>query len=356
MIVLIHSTAYFRLPPMRDVLQLTQGVSFFFVLSGFILAYNYEAASRRSWGAFFAARIARIWPAHLVVLVAYFGLASPFGAIVDPATRATVLVANAFLVHAWVPFQEFFFSFNAVSWSLSTELGFYLIFPLLVRGRSGSLPWTALAISLAMAAGFVLLGTASGLTLIADASEPSLLGIILVNPLARLFEFTLGIFACAVYRQWTGDPGRLWIVFEVGALLFVAVCMHAFTEGRMESLPPALGYYLVWAGSAPAFAALIIVFAASHGPLARLLSATIFTLLGEISFCLYLVHQPILAWIAEHRALPVDGTFGVAVYWLACLIVSLAAFTLVERPARLWLLSRWRPDVRALPGRIDVVP
>lgn len=60
--------------------------------------------------------------------------------LVPAAHRSTLdeglpTLANLFLVHSWVPFTHFFFSFNGPSWSIATELAFYLCFPLLVWSR-----------------------------------------------------------------------------------------------------------------------------------------------------------------------------------------------------------------------------
>jgi hypothetical protein len=50
------------------------GVTFFFVLSGFILAYNYESAGafpRHELGRYRVARLARIWPVHLLAILVF---------------------------------------------------------------------------------------------------------------------------------------------------------------------------------------------------------------------------------------------------------------------------------------------
>ena len=107
------------------------GVSFFFMLSGFILAYTYQqrlidgTATVRS---FYVARIARIYPLHLLALfvalffLKFFNHPSP--------TDFFDLGINTFLLQSFIPGQEFLF--NSVSWSLSDEAFFYALFPLIV--------------------------------------------------------------------------------------------------------------------------------------------------------------------------------------------------------------------------------
>src|SRR5207247_2593909 len=116
-------------------LELAQGVSFFFVLSGFILTYVYGDLRRDGWRRYFAARIGRIWPAHLA-LFAYVVVALPLEQRTPPGSNHLPnALANVFLVQAWMPDFRFIGAFNNVSWSLSVEVFFYLLFPLLILFR-----------------------------------------------------------------------------------------------------------------------------------------------------------------------------------------------------------------------------
>jgi peptidoglycan/LPS O-acetylase OafA/YrhL len=100
------------------------GVTFFYVLSGYILTVNYadRVGSWREVKLFWWKRFARIYPTHLLVLAA----AIPFG------SSLSVLPINLLLLHSWVPVQSVFFSFNGPSWSISNEAAFYGVFPWLV--------------------------------------------------------------------------------------------------------------------------------------------------------------------------------------------------------------------------------
>ena len=102
------------------LLEPRNGVTFFYVLSGFILAYAYGAMDpRRGARDFLVARVARIWPMHLaMLLVAAFVFTPPALAGGQPL-EILKFVANALLLQAWVPSQDWYYSYNAVSWSLS---------------------------------------------------------------------------------------------------------------------------------------------------------------------------------------------------------------------------------------------
>ena len=112
MVFVLHS-----MPQPEKWLSLDQGVSFFFVLSGFILTYIYPdlpdfAAVKR----FYVARAARLWPLHLLTMLLVVGV----GGIRSFET----LALNALLLQAWMPVQRIYFSSNPVSWSISTEASF----------------------------------------------------------------------------------------------------------------------------------------------------------------------------------------------------------------------------------------
>src|SRR5437764_15296156 len=100
MIVAHHSRGWFHIPIPTEY-ALHNGVSFFFVLSGFIIAYAYpKLDSKDEVFKFVVARIARIWPAHLAALLLLLAL------VKFPLDHT--LVANALLLHAWVPSQSWY--------------------------------------------------------------------------------------------------------------------------------------------------------------------------------------------------------------------------------------------------------
>jgi peptidoglycan/LPS O-acetylase OafA/YrhL len=137
MVVCFHSAGRFGFRPdaERQPLQVALGsaVSLFFVLSGFVLAYNYaELHGRTAIRTYYRARVARIWPLHLACL-AFIVLLDP--AIRRPCADATLpwLPVHALLMQSWFPVNVAGVSlFNAVAWSLSVEWAFYLAFPLLL--------------------------------------------------------------------------------------------------------------------------------------------------------------------------------------------------------------------------------
>ena len=107
------------------------GVSFFFILSGFILSHVY-GGTRFGVANFYRKRLARIYPLHVLTLLAWIVLF--FGQWGNSLPdRVNSGIANVLLLHAFFSGPLFNLGYNAVSWSISVEAFFYLLFPILVR-------------------------------------------------------------------------------------------------------------------------------------------------------------------------------------------------------------------------------
>src|SRR5947209_14362044 len=131
LILVVHYYSAFGAP--QYVLDLAghHAVTFFFVLSGFILCYVYpELAGWKARGRFLLARLARIYPTHLASLALLVVLLPEVRPTI--LARPSVLVANLCLVQSWVPRESYYYSLNSPAWSISTELFFYACFPFLV--------------------------------------------------------------------------------------------------------------------------------------------------------------------------------------------------------------------------------
>ena len=329
-IVLFHSLYPFQLGHgVWDALA--SGVSFFYVLSGFILYYNYRDLTDRH--AFWAARVARIWPVHVVTFILTL-LLVPSTAIWGLRLWPLTAPLNLALLHAWVPWMGVVFSFNGVSWSLSVEAFFYLMFPwlLVFLKRRGPVPF--------LAATFLLgLGLVTGCALL-DPPVGDIVG--RFNPLCRVFEFALGMAAAEFWlrERRAVVAGTGW---EIAALVLavgteaglIAFLTHA-------ALDVAVINWLANTVGAISFAFVIWVFAHQAGALSRWASGPLPVRLGEISFALFMCHQILLRWIVYDRA---NVGVRLAVATALTLLLSYALFRWVETPCRRWIIARdrrWR--------------
>ena len=311
------------------------GVSFFFMLSGYILAHTYQARlaqGRIGQGHYLVLRMARILPLHWLV-----GVPLAVLALVQEGAGVWPKVAvNLLLLQAWVPHADWYFTINEPSWSLSDEAFFYACFAVLalmpVR-RLGMLAAGLLAFNLAI----VLWRIASGHAAISAGDEPTLTHwLTYISPVSRLLDFIVGML---VYRL----PRRGGTGAEIAACGLLIAAMLAY---------PLLGVGDVWRmqlAYLPLMALFIWIFGAGAGGLSGWLSRQRWLiLLGDASFALYLVHLPVVHgglavqdWLGDH-ALPWLPWAGLVS--LAAIALSVAVYRWAEVPVIGWL--RFRIDAR----------
>jgi peptidoglycan/LPS O-acetylase OafA/YrhL len=314
------------------------GVSFFFVLSGFILVYTY---SGRDFTArdFWHARFARIYPAYATSLIVALPMFSwvlvhlnfPFLAwMKEHLSLGCVMVAT--LTQSWVP--QIASAWNPVAWSLSVEAFFYLCFPVLfaTMSRSGwrsPLIWMSLAwaTSLVITGGYVVLAP-DGVAHTTSAFENLFwLNVVRFNPLVCLPQFVLGMAAGFLFL-------RLRVAISAGTWIAIAgLAGFVISVTFSEQIP----YPMLHSGLlAPAFAAIIFGVALSPS-WAKFLEAPWLVLLGEASYSLYLLHFSVVwaALVLFGRAAATPA-MNLAVAATAILL-SIASYKGIEQPARRWL-------------------
>lgn len=302
------------------------GVSFFFVLSGFVLAWS--ARPDDTPLRFVGRRLAKICPAHLVTALVAFALLAAAGG----AVTAGEMIPNLLLLHAWSPRLAVFISGNPVSWSLSCELLFYLCFPLLWRRLSRVRPsrlwWYAGAVTAAVAVVPLIAGLLPAgppVTMPDGTTGLWQYWFVYVLPPVRALEFVLGILLARLVREglWRG-PG------PVPATALAVVGYALATQ-----LPYLYG--LVAALVVPV-SLLICAFAtrdAAGHP--TFLAGRTMRWLGETSFAFYLVHRLVLTY--GHQLLGAGRSWStpVAVSLLfaafaVCLLLAALLYVTVERP------------------------
>lgn len=296
------------------VRQGATGVSFFFILSGFVLCWS--ARPGDTMGRFWRRRAAKVYPNHLVTALAALVIVIAAGT----AVSFWSVTANLMLLQAWSPQETTYFGLNTPSWSLSCEVFFYLCFPLILRGVDRLSPrwwWPATAATL----GAVCLMPALALAL----PEGSRYWFVYVFPPVRMLEFIAGILLARIVQQ-----GR-WI--RLGVLPAAALAVAAYFGSGF--LP--LGFSYV-AGTVVPLALLIPAVAVSdlRGGRSVLRTRTMI-LLGEISFAFYLVHQLVIRFV--DRALGARSWSDPAGMLVASIMLALALaaawvlYRFVEQPA-----------------------
>ncbi|HEX4224682.1 MAG TPA: acyltransferase [Pseudonocardiaceae bacterium] len=300
------------------------GVSFFFMLSGFVLTWSAQRGSARR---FLWMRFSRVWPLHFLLTMVAFTVLAAHEVLPGPVGH----IAEILLLQAWSPQANVYFGGNGVSWSLSCEMLFYLLFPLVApllgRLRTRGLTITASTTIAAMVLA-PLIATA------AHASPDLSYWLFFIFPPYRFGEFLLGMLLARALRLGfrLPKPGTT----TAAAVLALAIILFAFTIATVHTGIP-IDRPFVALAVLPSFAVLLLA-GATHD-LARQrtwLNRPIPVRLGEWSFALYLVHKPLflltISWGWWHPGLTPLLAFGT-------LAVALAA-TLhhaVEKPVERYL-------------------
>ncbi len=340
MIVIHH--AHLAFPWIGDVHIFSQAVSFFFVLSGFVLTYAHpQLRTLADIRLFLVARIARIFPAHIAAMFIGLVLVPAIFLPQIASSSGAILIAQLFLVQSWIPSREYFFALNPVSWSISTEMFFYCCFPLFIRSwtRSWRYDWI----------GKLLLCSGLTVTMIAVASTiPAAMDYCTtISPITRLFEFVLGMFVAQLWIRYRSQVQLSSIsatLIEVGCFVLLVAWVTkeaALTMQPENSQHNAFLSLFIGAGNASIFCALIFLMALQRGLLSKLLASRPLVWLGEISYSIYLLHYVILEYIMYHQlALArINQWLVFGIYCFTVMLIANLMYILVERPFRAWLCA-----------------
>lgn len=293
------------------------GVTFFFILSGFILTYNYDHLVRKKTVTlkhFLLFRFARIYPTflltfllaiplfvmsleetslHIINMSSHLSYLDSIQNILNQKTISfslfiTTAIANLGLIQSFLPFSLIYFSFNAPAWSISDEAFFYLVCCLL-------LGFTKQKLLKIMALSFIILSTLGFFALHWKIKEPLIHWFFYINPLVRVFDFMGGILLAKIFLSIDKNKiknGRLLFttlelisLLALGIFFFIAVQYNINQAWRYDV------FYLI------PMSAIIFIFSFEKGYFSNLIKHRYFVFLGEISFSLYMFHQLIIRYL-----------------------------------------------------------
>ncbi|MBD3387241.1 acyltransferase family protein [candidate division KSB1 bacterium] len=262
--------------------------SIFFILSGFILTYVYLDSDGKSLriksSCFYLKRIFRLYPFHCL---GYCLIIFPL--ISGASTHNINLwhsIYNLSLIHAWIPNVDIILSFNRVSWSASALLFFYLTFPGLIRL---TLRWQKSACLKGILILWLLTLLVSLVPAVFFHNDPTATYIFHFNPLVRLFEFAIGVFAGKLYflmrKRTTGARSMILV-----ALLNASAC----------ALAPVISHVWVLIGMFSLLqVTLIYVLVSNRSFFQTFFSHPVMRLLGQSSIAFYFLHGPLFPYLRK---------------------------------------------------------
>lgn len=307
------------------------GVDLFFVLSAYLLGQPFLTGRPPPGRRFLTERFLRIAPAYYAAVV---------------AAAAMILV---FYPDRWRPWPSLYnlvflnnttingvYSLNPAFWSLAVEMQFYILLPFLARLFTGRRwPWglaLCLLASLAFRAAAFSGNVSNPLFFLSIFGLPSFLGHFAIGlTAARLRTVRLPVLSAAAGALLIGVPTVLLIPrgsFNVGFDTFAS-------------------HILVRPLAAAGFALLVLA-AATPGPVRRALEVAPLKVLGDMSYSLYLIHIPAQLVVQWAVGLPQHPALYAALAAAASLVYGAMFYGLVERPAEQW---RHRRRQRAAAGK-----
>jgi len=359
-----------------------EGMTLFFVLSGFVIHYNYSVSiQNNSWKGiynFFVARFARIYPLFLVGLL--FDLAHNYGYSTLTLSFWKAIPYYLTLTQSWfyVPLgsNALIYQFGhipSVSWSVSTEWFFYMLYPLICFGlitiprvRSKAVLFFGLSIL-----GFYVLAVLWNKEAIINDWATTVFGsiaderngfqdsfyrwLVYFSPYSRISEFLLGCITAAIYMQLSvkslqPKEERFGVLLLIFSTIGVVVLHYfGFSQSKLAASIPYRGFIqklTLCFGFAP-FAAIIIFCCARYQTaFSRFFTIPILLAGGEISYSLYLFHMVVIQAFARDAA-PLSSSTSWIVYMadFSRLILTFAAaiglailfYRGIEVPARRFL-------------------
>ena len=303
----------------------SRGVSLFFVLSGFVLAWTWTAGTTKP--VFLQRRFARVWPLHGVVWIGFM-VAILLGMDGRPSVAAAAL--SLVLLQCWIPGAAFANAVNPVAWTLSCEAFFYLTFPFVIepirRMSARQLAGAAAVLAVGATAVSVVVLEPRGIT-------------VSTLPPYREWEFLMGVIAGVAIRK-----GMLsW-----APPLLPAVAIGFASVAAVTWWHPLRGVAVIT--TSLAFLSIICRLALNDiiRDRPRLLHHRLAQRAGEVSYAFYLVQLlPLNAlrhWWFTPGSWPASFLL-IAVWFVLTVAMSWALHELVEKPAVKALRPRRREPV-----------
>jgi len=265
------------------------GVQLFFVLSGLVLYLPYARGTRLELGRYATRRILRIGPGlwvALAITVAAFGLWTP-----EALRHALFLNPNTDTAASPI----------APAWSLTIEMGFYLLLPALVwlfaRRQSYRIPilFALILVGFAFRQRYQMGWPMNPLTYVDNFAAGMLAAIVVARYRLPRWTLVVGAVALVAGLAYMGVKSNWVIGIAVVGLLF------AVTLATLASVDPHVPRALIW--------------------------------LGTISYGVYLWHWPILRAVHDQGLYRLPDALEVAAVAGASVVAGWVSWRIVEQPA-----------------------
>jgi peptidoglycan/LPS O-acetylase OafA/YrhL len=322
-------------------------VGVFFLISGYVLTYNYaDRAKTLSKREFWLARFSRLYPVYLFVLILSLTMVRDEWHARPHAEFWQGIILTPLVLQGWSPSVATFW--NTVAWTLTSECVLYLAFPWLIR-----LPWPKKPRHLvALLVTFWIIGLIPH-SLYLYLNPDHIVGPVdrySSTPLIRFLKYTPLPYVCTFLTGITLGKLQHALVLTPRQRLILSAVSLTFVGLFFYTLVSHTPYLLIHGGLVtPLFAALVLGLSGPH-PISAIFSWRPLLLIGESSYCLYLLHFNVFQLLHTNHV-PERLHLAALDPWLSYVILillALAVFHFIEIPARKAILRRFSRKPRTL--------
>jgi peptidoglycan/LPS O-acetylase OafA/YrhL len=291
-------------------------VSYFFVLSGFVLYISYNGAAV-DYGKYLNRRIGRIVPIYLFALLLFVVVALCYYDYVLSAKAMKEILLSATFLQAYI--SSYPLVLNSPAWTISVEMFFYLLFPLFLLLLSKHVRvFVILTIVLSVLSQYFHLKYYPVRWSLPD----SIADTVFFNPLMHINQFLIGMIGGYLYSKVQKDSGRYgWLSTGLFAIIFLLIA----------SRPQHISYQVGLI--APVFMLFILSMAISNP---RWLNFKGFVFLGEISYGIYILQFPVYKLLSalNLRYLHVAEPYFFCTALVVLILTASVTYYIIEKPLR----------------------
>lgn len=281
-------------------------VSYFFTLSGFIMCYTYFN-QQIEYKDYLKRRVARIAPLYWVAMIL------SIIRIGKEAQLGFKTALNFFFAQAYVP--GYALTINSAGWSLSVEMLFYLLFPLLLllyKANQQRFAYRALL--------FYVLSQLVHLSMVAQAkpNNNSWHELTYYFPFAHLNEFVIGMVGYYFYTHNKEQMSKMPVLLTLGIVVLSMIYLPFSKHNGLLS---------------PLFVLMIVGLACKKE---SWLGAKPLVWLGEVSYGIYILQMPVNYYVSKLNAKYLGLTTNWFFLFFVVMLVAISAvcYSFIEKPLR----------------------
>lgn len=260
------------------------GVELFIVMSGFVMTLGYwnkfTTVGRMEYVNFIINRISRIYPIYFIFLMVSIVYMWNF------FTTETIPTSLKFIIHLLLlqtvfPATGLATAFNGAAWTLATLFVLYLITPFIFRIIKWNLKFFLGIFGVYVLAAYIVGGYI-------ELSIPSMeTWFFYFSPFFRIVDYIIGIIGAIFFLKLKKRKQEVKWVYSI--IECIALFMFGFCMIEQVNMWILRGVCLT----------IIMVFSFQNGFISKYLSASFWSVLGEISFSFYLIHYLVLMWVTK---------------------------------------------------------